>query len=498
MKRSFLIKSGAYRAGMGLLLLVLVCGNASANQYELVLSGGRVMDPESGLDAVRDVGISKGKIVAISKDKLSGRKTVDASELVVAPGFIDFHAHGQREFEAGLQAQDGVTTQLELEVGVYPVAAWYKTREGHAPINYGATVGHWPVRVVTFSDLTEEDMVKKDSWDRMFKEREWVDAEPSAQDIALMQQRIQKGLDEGGLGVGYGINYTAGATREEIFRMFQTAKKNDVINFVHSRFMAEYELGGSIDAIQELIADAATTGAGLHIVHIGSSGGNKVPLLLEMIDQARTHGVDVTTEVYPYTAYSTFIGAAIFDGDFSKAQGVQYGDIELPETGERLTKDSFLRIRRDNPETIIVGHAMKEKNVTMAVAHPGVIIASDGMKYVNGKAHPRGAGTYSRVLGRYVREKKALSLMDALGKMSYLPAKRLEVAVPQMKNKGRIKVGADADIVVFDADTVIDLATFKEPAIPSGGIEYVLVNGSFIVKNGELQKGTYPGRAVRR
>ena len=147
---------------------------------------------------------------------------------------------------------------------------------------------------------------------------------------------------------------------------------------------------------------------------------------------------------------------------------------------------------------MIIAHAMKEANVTAAVAHPGVMIASDGMMYEDGRAHPRGAGTFSRVLGHYVREKGALSLMDALGKMSYLPARRLEQAVPQMRTKGRISAGADADIVVFDPDRVIDRATFNEPARPSEGIEYVLVNGVFIVHSGELLKDTYPGRPVRR
>jgi len=253
-----------------------------------------------------------------------------------------------------------------------------------------------------------------------------------------------------------------------------------------------------VDAIQELLADAAISGASLHIVHIGSSGGSRVPLLLDMIDRARLNGLDVTTEVYPYTAWSTFIGAAIFDGEFTTLLGLDYGDIELPSTGERLNRAQFQLIREQAPGTIIIGHAMDESNVTAAIAHPGVMIASDGMFYQEGRAHPRGAGTFSRVLGRYVREKRALSLMEALGKMSYLPARRMEDVVPQMRKKGRINEGADADIVVFDPDTVADQATFAEPALPSIGIRYLLVNGQVVLHDGILREGVYAGQPVRR
>lgn len=475
----------------------MVCAQEPA--YDIVLMNGRVMDPESGLDAVRNVGITDGKIVAISDDPIQGKENIDANGLVVAPGFIDLHTHGQDLFSSSLQVRDGVTTALELELGVFPVAEWYASREGKALIHYGATAGHIPARGKLKHDLEGGHLLTNPEMYRVAMSLEaWRYESATVEELDRLETLLEQGLDEGALGVGYGINYTPGARPGEILRCFALAARRDVPNFVHTRSMGQIEPGSSIEAAQEVIANAAATGASLHIVHIGSSGLGQLPTLLDMVEGCQRNGLDVTTEVYPYTAASTPIGGALLDPGWPERLDADYGDIEWVATGERLTEESFNSYRQQQPDGAVIAHIMKEEMVEQAIAHPLVMIASDGMPFVDGKAHPRGAGTFARVLGRYVRERKTLSLMDALRKMTLMPAQRLEKVAPQMRLKGRIKVGADADITIFDANEVIDQATFANSAQPSAGIIHVLVGGTFVVRDAELLEGVFPGQAIRR
>lgn len=463
------------RVPLSLIAAALFSAAASAYQaapaYDIVVAGGRVIDPDSGLDAVRHVGISGGSVRALSTGALKGRLTVDAAGLVVAPGFVDLHQHDQTPDAYRLKAADGVTTAFELEVGVGDIDAWYAGRHGKAAINYGASIGHIPVRMKVLND--PGDFLPSGP----AAQREATDAE-----VDEIKSVVRRGLERGAVGVGFGIAYTPQASRTEILDLFAEAGRAGAPAFVHMRG------GDALAATQEVVASAVATGTPLHIVHVQSTGGRQTGSVLRLIAMARERGVDVTTEMYPYTASATRIESALYD-NWQQFPDARFQNFLWPATGERLTRESFAKYRAIGGTVISFGNT--EEVVSLAVAHPLTMIASDGSL-----AHPRGSGTYARVLGRYVREQKALTLVDALRKMTIMPARRLEKLIPAMQRKGRIAVGTDADIVVFDADRIIDRATFEKPATASTGIRHVLVSGTFVVRDGQMQP-VMPGQPMR-
>jgi dihydroorotase len=458
------------------LWLSLLPSLAAGQTYDIVLRNGRVLDPESGADGVRNVGITGTRIAALSAGPLRGKIEIDATGLVVAPGFIDLHSHGQTPENYRYKAMDGVTTALELEVGVSPVSQWYAARVARSLVNFGASSGHIPARMA----------VMKDTGGLLPRDQAMSRPATSGEQGAI-EAAVQNGLDEGALGMGMGITYTPTATPDEILNLFYLAARFKRPVFVHLRS------GDVVASLQEVIADAAVSGAPLHVVHLNSAATAKTKLALRMIEGARARGLDVTTEAYPYTASMTDIASAAYDG-WDHRGPEDFSRLLWPATGERLNRESFARYRRQGGFVIQFNNT--DEMVLAAIANPLVMIASDGI-IEEGKGHPRGAGTYARVLGKYVREARALTLMDAVRKSSLMPAQRLESMSPQMRQKGRLKVGADADISVFDPARVVDKATFENAAQYSDGFRYVLVNGTFVVRDGKLQDGVAPGSPIR-
>ncbi len=454
----------------------------SNKQYDLVISGGRIVDPESGLDAIRSIGISEGSIQSISESPLSGKDTLDANGLVVVPGFIDLHSHGQNVENYEMQARDGVTTALELEVGIADFDQWYGKRNGNAAVNYGASIGHIPVRMLVMNDpgtfLPSGDAAHRQA---------------TADEISQMKALLNEGLNKGALAMGFGIDYTRAASRWEIVEMFQVAAGHGASCHVHLRGKGHTEPGGAIEAFEEVLAVAAVTGAALHVVHVQSTGMRATAHILQMIDGARQRGLDITTECYPYTAGMTRIESALFDDGWQEQYGINYENLQRPDTGEFLTASTFAQYREEGGW--IIAHSTPQDDVDIAVTNSLTMIATDGIMN-EGKGHPRTAGSYSLVLGRYVRERKLLSLMDAIAKMTIMPARRLENRASAFKNKGRIKTGADADITIFDATTVIDRSTYEQPTLPPVGMQHVLVGGHFVVRDGQLQAGATPGKGI--
>lgn len=470
-------------------------------QYDLVLWGGRVLDPETGLDAPLHVGIRGGVVAALSESPLDGRETLDVTGLAVAPGFVDLHVHGQNPLSYDFLVRDGVTTALDLELGVHGVKRFLAEREGHARLNYGASAGHIPARIKRMYGVSPGHLLTRGGGlagalsrlvERWFHPTGFARDPLDAYGIRKLVLLLGDQLDEGGIGIGMGIAYTPGATHEELLAVFSLAAERREPLFVHLR---EQQRPDDLGPFDEALGLVRATGAPLHVVHVVSSCAAATARCLARLDAARAEGLDLTTELYPYTAASTLLESAVFDPGWQQRLGIDYGDLQWVATGERLTAESFARYRRKGG--MVVAHGLREEWIEDALRHPGVMVASDAMPLYEGGEHPRSAGTHARVLGRYVRERGTLPLMDALARMSWLPARRLEDFVPAMRRKGRLRVGADADLVVFDPATVIDRATYEDSHQPSAGIADVLVGGVLVVRDGALVEGAYPGRPIR-
>jgi hypothetical protein len=488
--------------------------------YDLAINNGRVMDPESGLDAVRNVGIKSDKIAIITEEPIQGKEAIDAAGHVVAPGFIDGHSHSANDaFGVKMGILDGRTTQMDLEAGAWPVDVWYDRLEGRAQANYGATVGHLPIRDDVFSDITT---TTGNLFLEMWKSKsQWSVHQASPEELEKILEKIEEGIQQGGLGVGTPIGYaTAGLTAYEVNQAWRLAGKHGLFATVHGRFSSLALPTEGILGTLEAIASASMFGAGLLVHHYQAQVLSAVEDVARMVDQARENGVKVILEMYPYTFGSSVMMADYLHPDnYQNNMGHTYSDITLVKTMKPLDKETYEKEVKKEPGATILFEHCKEPDMVKAMAWPSVCLGSDAVPYIDAEGskdaeggmtvpydtpadqahgHPRNAGTYAKVF-RYVREQKVMPLMTAVAKSSYLLCKFMEeCGVPQMASKGRIQVGADADITVFDPETITDKATRENGALASSGIPHVIVNGVSVVKDSKIVEGVYPGKPVRR
>ena len=497
--------------------------------FDVVLRGGRVIDPESGLDAVRDVALTGAQVARIGSGLPAGHLDLDVGGQVVTAGFIDLHSHAHDLGGQRLQATDGVTTALELEAGISPVAVAYE-RAAHAgrTINYGFAASWAMARQEALTGVRlDADLA---GLFRQFSDPNWQRPASLAETNRVLAQ-LEADLADGALGIGILAGYAPGADPAEYLRVAALAAQAGAPTFTHCRDLVEFTPQTLMDGAEEIVRAADETGAHMHYCHVNSTTVRHADRVLALVERAQRAGSRVTTEAYPYGAGMTGIGAAFLAPERLAERGLGPADLTYAPTGERVADEARLReLRATDPAGLaIIRHLNDDdpadrKLLLRYLLFPGAVVASDAMPLTWRPAassanhepaqdawplppaaftHPRTAGTFARALRLLTRgdcdtgDGGSLELAEALAKCSLDPARLLEDHVPAMRRKGRITAGADADIVVFDPATITDQATYAASTRTTTGIRHVLVNGTFVVRDAELVPGARPGRPVR-
>jgi len=437
--------------------------------YDLLIKNGQIIDPIKGVIKA-NIGINKGKIVDINTNDIKAKKTINAEGNFVAPGFIDIHMHEDEVFTAGKMEtfesllKMGVTSSLGGNCGTnFEIIDNYfsNIKEKDLPINFASLIGYTSLREKAGVNNRYRPVNKEE--------------------LKKIKKYLEKAMNNGALGLSCGLEYTPGAATSAIMEMGEVLSKYPgSLLAAHFRFDADR----SLESIAEMIIIARETGVKFQISHIGScTSFGYTEMALDMINFAYKSNVNVMADVYPYDAFSTSIGSAVFDKGCFEKWKVGPEAILVAEgkyKGKRCNQKIFKDLRDNYPDTRVVGFVMDEDDIEKAIKHPLVMISSDA-HLKNGEGHPRSAGTFPKIIKEYVKKKNSITLKEAINKMSYMPAKRLGLG-----EKGRIKEGFDADIIIFNYDSISDNSSYENPTKSPSGIKNVLINGKEAIREGNI------------
>ncbi len=475
--------------------------------FDLVISNGRVMDPETGFDEIANVGVKDGRIVAITKEVLRGGRQISADGHVVAPGFIDTHYHWPRPMGNKLALRDGRTTVMDLEVGTLGtlMSEWYSMREGNNQVNYGAASAHELARSLVLDRATGMDAPA--AGETRAAGTGWSSRRPTLDEGNEILRVLDAGLTAGSIGIGSTLGYMRdGVSAREVFEIQKLAGLYGRQCGFHFRYTPGTDTTES-NGIQEMLANAAALGAPAIACHFNNPGYN---LVHELLTRMQERGMNVWGELYPYAAGSTALNAVFLEPEVWVDQlGYKYEEtIQDALTGEFYTQESRAEMIRTQPTRIVIVYKMPEEAIADWLRLPGVAIASDTMPILSDditwdtryedlpNSHPRGAGSCAKAL-RLGRE-HAIPLMQSLAQLSFNSARPLgEMGLTAMQERGRMQEGMVADITVFDPETVTDNATYVQGSLPSTGIPFVIVNGTVVVENSEVLRDVNPGQPIR-
>ena len=434
---------------------------------KIVINNGLVIDPKNSINDYLNLEITNGKISKISKDKLVGDYEIDATNLCVTPGFIDIHMHEDIMKDGKIQIdifermlKMGVTTAIGGNCGIGPnnIGEYLKEYEKNPLINFKMLLPH---------KILRDYIGAEDRYTSL-----------SSDEIEKMYRYGEKIIKENNLlGISFGIEYIPGINREELVTLAKLGE-NKIIA-VHLRKDGD----DIIESCEEFFEIAKYVNSHFQISHIGSMAGyGQMRKFLNYIQNKIDNGLDISCDCYPYTAFSTHIGSAVFDDGYIESHGGDYSRLEVLDgkyKGQRCTKEIFNYLRKNSPDTLVAGHLMIDQDIKIAFQDKNVVVASDGLLSESGNGHPRAVGTFPKFLRKYVLDDKILNLSEGVAKITNQPADFYGLKA------GTLSIGANGDITIFSLDELKDNATFDKLTSPSG-IKYVLVNGSIALKDGEI------------